>query len=113
MKNKRLALCLIKRIYRGGNMNKYVIFTFRDEYDKKKLYYGSVHLKDNSIVIFSVKDNVKQYIDEFILEYENDKLSEFKHISRTLAATIVILASLLAVLLFFSQVLKYSSGIFR
>lgn len=29
-----------------------------------------------------------------------DKLSEFKHISRTLAATIVILASLLAVLLF-------------
>lgn len=34
-----------------------------------------------------------------------DKLSEFKHISRTLAATIVILASLLAVLLFLVPVI--------
>ena len=59
-------------------MNNYVIFSFEGEYDKKKLCYGSVHLKENSIVVFSVKDNVKQYIDEFILEYENDKLSEFK-----------------------------------
>ena len=59
-------------------MNNYVIFAFVGEYDKKKLCYGSIHLKKDSIVIFSVKDNIKQYIDEFIEEYENDKLKEFK-----------------------------------
>ena len=59
-------------------MNNYVIFAFECEYDKKKLCYGSVHLKEDSIVIFSVKDNVKQYIEQFILEYENDNISEFK-----------------------------------
>lgn len=59
-------------------MNNYVIFAFENEYEKKKLGYGSVHLKDNSIVIFSVKDNVKQYIEEFVSEYTSDKVENFK-----------------------------------
>jgi len=59
-------------------MNNYVIFSFLGEYDKNKLCYGSIHMKRNSVVIFSVKDNVKQYIDEFINEYENNKIDNFK-----------------------------------
>ena len=59
-------------------MNNYVIFSFLGEYDKNKLCYGSVHIKKDSVVIFSVKDNVKQYIDEFINEYENNKVENFK-----------------------------------
>ena len=47
--------------------NLYILFTFLGEYDKKKLYYGSVHMKDNSVVVFSVKENVFGYIDKFNL----------------------------------------------
>ena len=57
--------CFIHKKY----MNKYVIFCFKDEYDKKKLYYGSIHLKNNSLVVFSVKDNIYKYIYDFTLEY--------------------------------------------
>lgn len=56
--------------------NNYVIFSF--EGDTKKLYFGSVHMKKNSLVIFSVKDNIKDYIMSFIDEYINSKLNEFK-----------------------------------
>lgn len=59
-------------------MNNYVIFSFLGEYGKNKLGYGSVHFKNDSLVIFSVKDNFKQYIDEFLLEYTTDKLENFK-----------------------------------
>ena len=59
-------------------MNNYVIFSFLGEYDKNKLCYGSIHMKKDSVVIFSVKDNVKQYIDEFINEYENNKIDNYK-----------------------------------
>lgn len=59
-------------------MNNYVIFAFDGEYDKNKLCYGSLHLKNNSLVIFSVKDDVKKYIDEFIVEYASDNLINFK-----------------------------------
>lgn len=59
-------------------MNNYVVFSFLGEYDKKKICYGSVHIKDNSLVIFSVKNNVKKYIDEFLDEYENDKVENFE-----------------------------------
>lgn len=58
-------------------MNNYVIFAFEGEYGKKRLGYGSLHVKDNSLVIFSVKDNVKKIIDEFISEYVSDKLENF------------------------------------
>lgn len=46
-------------------MNNYVIFSFVGEYDKNILYYGSIHLKTNSLVIFAVKENEKVYIDTF------------------------------------------------
>lgn len=59
-------------------MNNYVVFAFEGEYNKKKLCYGSVHLKNDSIVIFAVKNDIKKYIDEFILEYTSDKLENFK-----------------------------------
>lgn len=58
-------------------MNNYVVFSFEGEYGKKKLCYGSVHLKNNSLVIFSVKDNVKKYIEEFVTEYVTEKLDDF------------------------------------
>ena len=50
-------------------MNKYILFTFLGEYEKKKLYYGSIHMKENSLVVFSVRDNVFGYIDKFKNEY--------------------------------------------
>lgn len=59
-------------------MNDYVVFSFDGEYSKKKLCFGSIHLKDKSLVIFSVKDNIKKYIDEFLLEYTSDKMENFK-----------------------------------
>ena len=59
-------------------MNNYAVFSFLGEYDKKKLCYGSLHLKKDSLVIFSVKDNIKKYIDEFLDEYENDKVENFE-----------------------------------
>ena len=58
-------------------MNNYVVFAIEGEYGKKKLYYGSVHLKNDSLVIFSVKEHIKVYIEEFISEYMNDDLNNF------------------------------------
>lgn len=57
-------------------MNNYVVFAI--DSDMKKLCYGSIHLKNKSIVIFSVKQDIKKYIDQFLNEYMNDKLTEFK-----------------------------------
>ena len=58
-------------------MNKYVVFCFLDEYEKKKLYFGSLHLKDNSIVSFSIKDNsMIETVKKFIDDYVNDKIDE-------------------------------------
>ena len=56
-------------------MNKYVIFTFEGEYDKNKLYYGSVHFKNNSIVIFSVNNATKEYIDIFTNSYLSNMIN--------------------------------------
>ena len=56
-------------------MNRYVIFCFTDEYNNKKLCYGSVHVKDNSLVIFAINDNnMIQYINKFINDYLNNRL---------------------------------------
>ena len=55
-------------------MNHYVIFTYTDMLDKKQLYYGSVHLKPDSLVVFQVNDNVLPIVNEFISEYLNDKI---------------------------------------
>lgn len=57
-------------------MNKYIVFTI--DSNPNKLCYGSVHLKNKSIVVFSVKAEIKKYIDEFINEYLTDTLEEFK-----------------------------------
>lgn len=59
-------------------MNNYLIFTFEGEYDKNKLYYGSVHLKVDSLVVFEVKNDIVKYIEEFLNEYENDKIENFR-----------------------------------
>lgn len=59
-------------------MNNYVIFSFLGEYNKKKLYFGSIHMKEKSLVIFSVKDNIKSYIDQFLSEYLNGGVNNFK-----------------------------------
>ena len=57
-------------------MNNYVVFSF--DGDMNKLHYGSLHLKNNSLVVFEVKDNVNKYIDEFLTEYMNNKLDNYK-----------------------------------
>ena len=58
-------------------MNNYVVFAVKGEYGKKKICYGSVHLKNNSLVIFSVKDNIRKYIEDFLSEYLLDRLDNF------------------------------------
>lgn len=55
-------------------MNKYLIFTYTDELNNKKLYYGSVHVKDDTLIAFSVTDNVLPFIDTFTEQYLNDKV---------------------------------------
>lgn len=58
-------------------MNKYVIFSFLDEYNKKKLYFGSLHLKDKSIVVFSIKDNnMINAVNKFINDYINGNVDD-------------------------------------
>ncbi len=59
-------------------MNKYVIFAFDGEFDKKKLCYGSIHFKKDSVVIFSVAESVKEYIDDFVSEYVAGKVDPKK-----------------------------------
>lgn len=59
-------------------MNNYAIFAFEGEYGKNKLCYGSIHIKDNSLIVFSVSNEVKKYIDQFIEEYMSSKLVDFK-----------------------------------
>lgn len=59
-------------------MNNYVIFSFLGEYNKNKLYFGSIHIKDDSLIIFSVKNDIKKYIEQFVLEYTSSKLESFK-----------------------------------
>lgn len=52
-------------------MNKYVIFAFEGEFTKNKLCYGSLHLKDNSLVVFAVNDATRKFIDAFVDNYVN------------------------------------------
>ena len=47
-------------------MNRYAIFTFKNEYAKNKLYCGSIHLKENSIVTFSIRNDEVDYINTFV-----------------------------------------------
>ena len=70
----RVYVCFTHTKY----MNNYVVFSFEGS---NKLCFGSIHLKEKSLVIFSVKDAVKKYILAFLEEYMNDKLEEFEIIN--------------------------------
>ncbi len=50
-------------------MNKYCLFAIDGEYYKRELYYGSIHLKENALIIFSINEAAKPYIDKFLEEY--------------------------------------------
>ena len=57
-------------------MNRYVIFAFIGEYDKKELYYGSVHQAKDSLLVFSTPDSNLPVIDEFINEILNNNINQ-------------------------------------
>ena len=66
-------------------MNKYAVFCFTNEYNKNKLYCASIHLKENSIVTFEIRDEeveyTKTFVDEFLNNQVNDKEYEIIDIS--------------------------------
>lgn len=57
-------------------MNKYIIFTYMGEYDKNILYYGSIHEKGKTIVIFKVRKEEEGYINKFREDYLNDTVND-------------------------------------
>ena len=57
-------------------MNKYVIFSYTDELNKNILYCGSIHIKNDTLIIFEVSKEVLPYITTFTDEYLNDKLDD-------------------------------------
>lgn len=57
-------------------MNKYIIFTYMGEYDKNILYYGSIHEKNKTIVIFKVRKEEEGYINKFREDYLNDTVND-------------------------------------
>ena len=59
-------------------MNNYVVFSIEGN---NNLCYGSVHIKNDSLVIFSVKKETEKYILEFLEEYMTNKLENFKILS--------------------------------
>lgn len=59
-------------------VNKYAIFIFQNEYQQNKLYYGSIHIKENSLVIFKVKPEIKSVFDDFLMQYTNQQLVDYE-----------------------------------
>ena len=57
-------------------MNKYIMFTYMDEYDKNILYYGSIYEKGKTIVIFKVRKEEEGYINKFREDYLNDFVND-------------------------------------
>ena len=57
-------------------MNKYIMFTYMGEYDKNILYYGSIHEKGKTIVIFKVRNEEEGYINKFREDYLNDTVND-------------------------------------
>ena len=55
-------------------MTKYALFAFTEEYNKNKLYYASIHLKETSIVTFGVREDEKPYIEKFVNDYLNNSV---------------------------------------
>lgn len=60
-------------------MNKYAIFAFENEFDKKKLAFGSIHLKNDSLVTFDVRPNEKDFINTFVSQYLDNKIDELEY----------------------------------
>lgn len=60
-------------------MNKYAIFAFENELDKKKLAFGSIHLKNDSLVTFDVRPNEKDFINTFVSQYLDNKIDESEY----------------------------------
>lgn len=56
-------------------MNRYVIFTFKNEYNKNKLYFGSVHIKTSSLVTFRINEQEKEIVNNFIEQYKNNNIN--------------------------------------
>lgn len=59
-------------------MNKYAIFVFQNEYYQNKLYYGSIHIKENSLVVFKVKNEIKTVFEEFLSQYTSGNLLDYE-----------------------------------
>ena len=55
-------------------MNRYIVYSFVEEYAKNKLYVGSVHLKDKSLVVFEVRQEELAYINKFVTDLMNNQL---------------------------------------
>ena len=62
---------------------KYGLFVFKDELNQNKLYFASIHIKDNSLVTFSIKKEQFNIIDAFLEEYTQNKFEEFELIDIT------------------------------
>lgn len=58
--------------------NKYGIFIFKDDINSNKLYFGSIHIKDKSLVTFSIKKEQEAIIDSFLNEYTKNNFQEFE-----------------------------------
>lgn len=56
-------------------MNRYVVFSFVGEYYNNKLYVGSVHLKEKSLVVFSVRNEELEYINKFVTDCMNNAIN--------------------------------------
>lgn len=54
------------------NGNKYIVFS----YDNKKLYYGSLFIKNNSIIIMTSKDDSNEVASSFINGILNNSINE-------------------------------------
>lgn len=57
-------------------MNNYIVFSI--EGNNEKLCYGSIHLKANSLVVFSVRDDIQLLILGFVEQYMNNNLCDYK-----------------------------------
>ena len=55
-------------------MNRYIIYSFIGEYNKNKLYVGSVHLKEDSLVVFEVRNEELEYINKFVTDLMNNQI---------------------------------------
>jgi len=59
-------------------MNKYAIFIFKNGEEKNKLCYGSIHVKETSLVIFKIREELKSVIDDFLLQYTSGQLLDYE-----------------------------------